>query len=176
MPPLRQRATLARVVLPALLPALAACHDTPISLASATRPAQPIAAGELRVAVQLLDSAAGEARVALRLEHPDLRVGAYGGAVRFDPAGVEVVDAAAAGGGVVNAQAGEPGLVRFAGFDVDAVESDVIATVRLRVSDWSALARTTTELSAAATDAGVAVSRTRLRQARGVTASDGGAR
>jgi hypothetical protein len=176
MPPLRPRAA----AVPALVLALAACHDTPTNRAAEPEPPRvpPVAAGELRVAIQLLDSAAGEARVALRLEHPGVRVGAYSGTARFDVAGVEVVDAVAAAGsgGLVNASTGEAGAVRFAGFDVAGVRSDVIATVRLRVRDWGALARTTTELTAAATDAGVAVEGARLRQARGVTIAAGGAR
>ena len=170
MPPLPPRAA----ALPVLLLALAACHDTPVDRAAGApspAPAAPIASGELRVAVQLLDSAAREARVALRLEHPGVRVGAYSGTARFDAAGVEVVDAAAGpGGGLVNASTGEEGAVRFAGFDVSGVQSDVVATVRLRVRDWGALARTTTELSAAATEGGAAVDRARLRQARGLAA------
>ena len=180
MPPLLPRATSARVVLPALCLALSACRDVPISVASSpVRPAPPLAAGDVRVALQLVDSAAGEARLALRLEHPGVRVGAYSGAVRFDAEGVEVVEAMAAdagGGGLVNARAGEPGMVRFAGFDVTAGRSDVLAVVRVRVRDWAALARTTTELTAVATDAGVTVPAERLRQARGVTIGLRGAR
>lgn len=180
MPLAPRRAPRALVPLAAFAPlaalALAACHDTPSS-AGAPRPAPPpIAAGEVRVALQLLDSAGGEARVAVRLEHPDVRVGAYGGTVRLDPAAIEILDAVApaAAGGMVNAR-GAPGVVRFAGFDVGAVRSDVVAVLRLRVHDAAALARATTELTAVATDAGVAVRPERLRQGRGVAAPAGGA-
>jgi hypothetical protein len=178
MLPSIRRAASARAALFASCLALAACHDAPIALSPAARPATPIAAGELRVALQLVDSSAGEARVALRLEHPGVAVGAYSGVVRFDPAAVEVIAAAAAPGSgtLVNARAEEPGMVRVAGFDVAAIRADVVATVQLRVRDWAALDRATTELTAAATDAGVAVTRDRLRKAQGVTVADGGAR
>ncbi len=132
----------------------------------ALQPIAPMTVDGVRVAVLEQDSAT----VLVRLDAMNQAVGSVQGEIRFDPAILQVTEAASAGPGytTVNSTELSVGRIRFASFSPTALPLGDL--LRLRVVKRGSLtsAGVTVRLEAAGTPEGLTIAPDRLRPAQGV--------
>lgn len=149
--------------------ATTACDDT----ATAPLPLPPQITVETGTVIAYIVQEAGgtpdRVTLTLHVQGKDVPVAAYQGALEFDPAAMEVIEATAPGDGsrLVNAQAG-PGLLKFAGFSAEPFTGTTAVRLVVRPITSIAAANLRPTLAVVGEATGTAVAKDRMLATPGV--------
>lgn len=159
--------------LAALAVAVAGCSDlqSPVSEPGDAGPAAPSAdSGQVRASVTQGPFREGEQTLTVEIEGVRLTVGAYQGRLRFETGALEVariatpeVDDSRGEYHVVNREATDRGLVRFAAFAVEGFRGSTALTLRFRTHRPVRPGEVEVELDAVATVEGKVIRADRIR-------------